>query len=99
MNQGVQPMYATTSPVQSQFYWGGHPYMPDYPSLQNYNNVPAAPATPWGLQQMSGPMTSYLPQGYGATPVAPVAPPLQQSAYRAQQAPIMPQPNYGIPKV
>ena len=97
MNQGVQPMYGTTSPVQSQYYWGGHPYMPDYASLQNYNNVPAAPVTPWGLQQMSGPLTSYLPQGYGGT--TPVVPPLQQTAYKMPQAPIAPQPNYGIPKV
>jgi hypothetical protein len=97
MNQGVQPMYGTTSPVQSQYYWGGHPYMPDYASLQNYNNVPAAPAVPWGLQQMSGPLTSYLPQGFGGT--TPVVPPLQQTAYKMPQAPIAPQPNYGIPKV
>jgi len=53
--------------------------------------------SPWGLQQMSAPLTSYLPQGYGGT--APVVPPLQPNAYLAPQAPIMPQPNYGIPRV
>ena len=73
--------------------------MPDYASLQNYNQVPAAPATPWGIQQMSAPLTSYLPAGYAAGPVAPAVAPLQPSAYRAAQAPIMPQPNLGIPKV
>jgi len=76
MNQGVKPFYATNSPVQSQYYWGGHPYMPDFQSLVNYNNVPNAPTTPWGLQQMSAPLTSYLPQGYVAPqpPVATMAP-------------------------
>ena len=107
MNQGVQPMYATNSPVQSEYYWGGHPYMPDYASLQNYNKVPAAPATPWGLQQPSAPLTSYLPAGYTASgPVAPVTwtglnPNSIQSldATFAAQSPIMPQPLYGIPKI
>jgi hypothetical protein len=48
---------------------------------------------------MSAPLTSYLPAGYSAGPVAPPVMPLQQSAYVAPQAPIMPQPTYGIPKV
>jgi hypothetical protein len=47
------PFYNTTSPVQSQYYWGSHGYQtgPTFNS-QQYNTAPGAPQTPWGLQQM-----------------------------------------------
>lgn len=56
LNPGwIEPtrFYNTTSPVQSQYYWGGHGYQegPTFNS-QQYNTVPDAPTTPWGLQQM-----------------------------------------------
>jgi len=48
------PFYQTTSPVQSQFYWGPHSYQegPTF-NAQQYNTVPTAPKTPWGLQEMA----------------------------------------------
>jgi hypothetical protein len=47
------PFYQTTSPVQSQYYWGSHDYQagPTF-DAKAYNTVAAAPKTPWGLQQM-----------------------------------------------
>jgi len=47
------PFYQTTSPVQSQYYWGSHDYQagPTF-DAQAYNTVAAAPKTPWGLQEM-----------------------------------------------
>jgi hypothetical protein len=67
LNPGyMQPtdFYNTTSPVQSHYYWGGHPYQPG-PTFnqQLYNTVPNAPGTPWGLQQSFNPNYVY--------PVAP----------------------------
>jgi hypothetical protein len=48
------PFYQTTSPVQSQFYWGSHDYQagPTFDATA-YNTVAAAPKTPWGLQEMA----------------------------------------------
>jgi hypothetical protein len=67
------PYYRTTSPVQSQYYWGQRPYQPG-PTFNQalYNTVPAAPATPFGLQQMYTPtdLNAYLSQ-FTAGPVAP----------------------------
>jgi hypothetical protein len=51
----AQPFYNTTSPVQSQYYWGNHPYAYDQADRANYNNVPYAPAVPWGVQQAQAP--------------------------------------------
>jgi hypothetical protein len=65
--------YNTTSPVQSQYYWGQHPYQTGSTFSQNqYNNVPNAPAVPFGLQQMYTPtdLNAYLTQ-LTAGPVAP----------------------------
>jgi len=67
LNPGyIQPtdFYNTNSPVQSHYYWGGHPYQPG-PTFNQalYNNVPNAPGTPWGLQQSFNPNYVY--------PVAP----------------------------
>lgn len=57
------PYYNTTSPVQSQYYWGVHPYVPLGGDLRQYNQIPEAPVRPWGIQQ-----------GYFEQPTAPVAP-------------------------
>jgi hypothetical protein len=68
------PMYRTTNPYQSQYYWGQHPYMQNMSDLANYNAVPEAPAQPFGLQ--AGPSfnwNQYLTQ-LAATPAGPVAP-------------------------
>jgi hypothetical protein len=58
------PYYATTSPVQSQYYWGQHPYQSgDQFSQAQYNAVPA-PVQPFGLQQLYTPtdISQYLQQ-------------------------------------
>ena len=58
------PYYATTSPVQSQYYWGQHPYQTgDQFSQAQYNAVPA-PVQPFGLQQLYTPtdISQYLQQ-------------------------------------
>jgi hypothetical protein len=41
--------YKNTTPSQSQYYWGAHPYQPG-PTFNAslYNQLPNAPATPWG---------------------------------------------------
>jgi hypothetical protein len=58
------PYYNTTNAVQSQYYWGPHPYQPG-PTFNQalYNQVPA-PAVPFGLQQMYRPtdINTYLAQ-------------------------------------
>jgi hypothetical protein len=46
----VRPAYQTTSPVQSQYYWGRQPYFAYTEDLANYNQV-AMPSQPWGQQQ------------------------------------------------
>jgi hypothetical protein len=66
-----QPFYATTNPVQNTYYWGAHPYMLNMGDLSSYNNVPTAPATPWGLQNYQTP--TYNAQGLPVYP-APSAP-------------------------
>jgi hypothetical protein len=51
----VPQQYQTTSPVQSKFYWGQHPYQTGARfSPEQYRQVPA-PAVPFGLQQMYTP--------------------------------------------
>ena len=81
----VKPFYKTTSPVQSQFYWGQHPYMATAADLANYNNIPGAPAVPWGAQQGYQPLdiqdfinrnvNEYTQAAsQGRAPVGPVAP-------------------------
>lgn len=52
------PFYNTTSPAQSQFYWGAHPFQPGPTfNAQLYNQSVGAPATPWGLQNIAQPLT------------------------------------------
>ena len=49
MNQGVKPYYTNAGPNQNAYYWGAHPYMKTMNDLMTtYNNVPNAPATPFG---------------------------------------------------
>ena len=48
--------YNATNPVQSQYYWGIHPYMQTMENLGTYNNVPGAPAVPFGIQQPRQPL-------------------------------------------
>jgi hypothetical protein len=59
------PYYNTSSPVQSQYYYGQRPYQPG-PQFDQalYNQVPNAPAVPFGLQQMYTPtdLNQYLNQ-------------------------------------
>lgn len=44
------PDYETTSPTQSQFYWGVRPAVNTEEQLANFNQLPAgAPETPWGM--------------------------------------------------
>ena len=48
---GQQPMYQTTNPYQSQFFWGQRPGYNTMEDLaQNYNRPPGAPAQGYGLQ-------------------------------------------------
>ena len=68
------PYYNTTNAVQSQYYWGPHPYQPG-PTFNQalYNTVPA-PAVPFGLREMYQPtdINTYLAR-LNAVP-GPVAP-------------------------
>ena len=61
------PYYNTTSPVQAQYYWGAHPYIPLGDDLAQYNNIPEAPTQPWGLQRgfFEGAQPNYQPVVYG----------------------------------
>ena len=54
------PFYQTTSPNQSQFYWGSHPFMRNMSDLENYNNIPNAPQQPWGAATSAVGGTQYL---------------------------------------
>jgi len=49
------PFYQTTDPVQSQFYWGMHPYIRTMADIGQYNQVPEAPLVPFGQQQRRQP--------------------------------------------
>ena len=62
---GIRPAYETTSPVQSQYYWGRQPYMATAADLDKYNQSPFMPAQPFGIQQ------GYFeqPSPYGQAPV------------------------------
>ena len=70
------PFYNTTSPVQSQYYWGTHPYVPLGGDMTQYNTIPEAPITPWGIQHgwFETPATTPATAVYGPnmTPIAGV---------------------------
>lgn len=68
----VPDQYNATSPVQAQYYWGGHPYQTGTTFNRDlYKQVPAD-AQPWGLQQTYTPtdINAYLQQ-LGIGPIAP----------------------------
>lgn len=55
----VPKFYQNTTPTQSEFYWGQHPYQPTStfnPTL--YNTIPNAPSTPWGATYAQGPASA-----------------------------------------
>ena len=86
--------YKTTSPVQSRFYYGQHPYQTGGPTGQVfdpvlYNTVPEAPRTPWGLQQMAAPL--------GANPYAPGSAVPAKSAVSPFSPDILKAPSYAAP--
>ena len=57
----VPAQYATNNMQQSQFYWGQHPYQTgERFSPEQYRNVPNAPVSPYGLQQMYNPQTQTI---------------------------------------
>jgi hypothetical protein len=65
--------YATTSPVQSKFYYGQRPYQEGRTFDQDlYRQVPAAPAQPFGLQELYDPtdINAYL-RKLAMGPIAP----------------------------
>jgi len=90
MEQGVKPMYETTSPVQAQYYWGKQPYMESMEDLQRtYNQVPGAPEQPWGTTQGWWEQPIDYSKIIGSGPIAPQGMPqfnsaLPQVDYRAQ---------------
>jgi hypothetical protein len=68
VNPGLNPGYITDVPVsyapsgvRSQFYWGQRTYQPG-PTFNRdlYNQTPAAPVAPFGLQQMYNPQTQTI---------------------------------------
>jgi len=87
LNPGwIQPVaqYQTTSPIQSQFFWGAKPFQvgPTFNTALAGHGI-GAPATPWGLQQMYSQLTPeqtaalFRPAAQGAAPqqfATPVAP-------------------------
>jgi hypothetical protein len=84
----VRPAYETTSPVQSQYYWGRQPYFAYTDDLANYNQV-AMPTTPFGIQQGYFEQPLALPQipVYGENMfVMPQTQPQQFQAFAAPQA-------------
>jgi hypothetical protein len=68
------PFYQTTSPVQSQYYWGVKPYVSLNGDMTQYNQVPEAPAVPFGLRQaffeqpITGPVAPVI-YGPNMTPI------------------------------
>ena len=68
------PFYQTTSPVQSQFYWGNRPYVSLNGDMTQYNQVPEAPVVPFGIRQaffeqpITGPVAPVI-YGPNMTPI------------------------------
>ena len=69
VNGANQNFYNTNNPVQNTYYWGAHPYMMNQSDMASYNNVPGAPATPFGLQNLQH-ATGYDAQGKPVYPTA-----------------------------
>ena len=72
---GIRPAYETTSPVQSQYYWGRQPYMATPADLDRYNQSPFMPQQPWGIQQgyfeQPAPYAQAPVYGQGMQPIPP----------------------------
>jgi hypothetical protein len=72
---GIRPAYQTTSPVQSQYYWGRQPYMATPADLDQYNQSPFMPEQPWGIQQgffeQPAPYGQAPVYGQGLQPIPP----------------------------
>jgi hypothetical protein len=98
LNPGyIQPtaFYNTTNPAQSKFYWGGHgPQFGSQFDPQAYNQV-AAPNTPWGAQQVSGPLSPADYQSIIAGNYRAPAPQLAATRVEAYRAPAQLAPSYG----
>ena len=77
VNGANQNFYNTNNPVQNTYYWGAHPYMMNQSDMASYNNVPGAPATPFGLQNLQHAI-GYDAQGKPIYPTASA--PATQSA-------------------
>jgi len=72
---GIRPAYQTTSPVQSQYYWGRQPFFATAEELGRYGTSPFQPAQPFGIQQgfFEQPMGTPPTPVYGAN-LQPIAP-------------------------
>lgn len=74
------PFYQTTSPVQSQFFWGTRPLQTGTFSQEAYNQVPGAPAVPFGIRGLDTPtnINEFL-TSFNAPRTAPLAPVVPQT--------------------
>lgn len=64
------PFYDTTSPAQSQFYWGAHPFQGGATFNPRLYNMAEAPETPWGIQNIAQPLTpDQVRQAYLGQPI------------------------------
>ena len=86
--------YQTTSPVQSKFSWGAHPFQAGTEFNAAEWNSGAGAATPWGLQQMAGPtqLNNFNSQFVNPEMYQYASIPVQQAA------PMMPAPVAGMPE-
>jgi hypothetical protein len=110
---GGQPpaYYQTTNDIQSRYYWGKHPYMRGPEDLANYNQIPGAPAVPFGQQQPRGAwdvqrfinetigIPEYQQAALGASTQYPggVAPATSYQGGQIAPAPVMPQAQFSVP--
>jgi len=89
----IAPAYNTTNPAQASYYWGQHPYELNANDIGTENNIPTAPATPWGLQNFQEPtgysntgQPIYAPASAPATKVASGPQTVEQQLDAAWQA-------------
>ena len=105
------PFYQTTDPVQSQFYWGMHPYIRTMADIGQYNQVPEAPRVPFGQQQRRQPFDTqkfiretiatpeYQQAAIGGSMQYPggTAPATSYVGGQVAPAPVMPQAQFTTP--
>jgi hypothetical protein len=110
---GGQPpaYYQTTNDIQSRYYWGKHPYMRGPEDLANYNQIPGAPAVPFGRQQPRGAFDTqqfiretigtpqYQQAAIGGSMQYPggTAPATSYAGGQISPAPVMPQAQFTAP--